>query len=62
MAADKIGVEDLGMNTGALIDCAGRVGVASVVGGDCGGALSDGDGRFYKFSGSLYGKSGGGGT
>ena len=39
MAADKIGVEDFGMNTGALTDCAGRLGVASVMGGDCGGAL-----------------------
>jgi len=27
------------MNTGALTDCAGRLGVASVMGGDCGGTL-----------------------
>jgi len=39
VAADKIGVDDFGMNTGALTDCAGRVGVASVDGGDCGGTL-----------------------
>ena len=36
---DKIGVDDFGMNTGALTDCAGRVGVASVDVGDCGGTL-----------------------
>ena len=39
VAACKIGVEDLGTNTGALTDCAGRLGVASVVGGDCGKTL-----------------------
>lgn len=39
VAVDKVGVEDLGMNTGALTDCAGRLGVASVVGGDCGNTL-----------------------
>ena len=45
MAADRIGVEDLGINTGALTDCAGRPGVASVLGGDCGGTLFDEDGK-----------------
>ena len=45
MAADKIGVEDLGMNTGALTDWAGRLGVPSAVGGDCGGTLFDEDGK-----------------
>jgi hypothetical protein len=39
VAVDKIGVEDLGTNTGALTDCAGRLGVASVDGGDCGETL-----------------------
>ena len=39
VAVDKIGVDDFGTNTGALTDCAGRVGVASVGGGDCGGTL-----------------------
>lgn len=39
VAAGKIGVEVFGTNTGALTDCAGRLGVASVVGGDWGGIL-----------------------
>jgi len=39
VAVDKIGVDDFGTNTGALTDCAGRVGVASVDGGDRGGTL-----------------------
>lgn len=59
-ADDKIGVEDLGMKTGALTDCAGRLGAASVVGGDCGGRLSDekgqNDGKIYKFRGSTCGR------
>ena len=48
MAADKIGVEDFGTNTGALTDCAGRVGAASVIGGDCGGRLFGEDGKGYR--------------
>lgn len=39
VAADNVGVEDFGTKTGALTDWAGRVGVASVTGGDCGGTL-----------------------
>lgn len=53
MAADKIGVEDFGINTGALTDCAGRVGVVSPGCGDCGGTLfsegGESDGRFPRF-------------
>lgn len=45
VAVDKSGVEDFGTNTGALTDCAGRLGVASVVGGDCGGTLFGEDGK-----------------
>ena len=56
VAADKIGVEDFGTNTGALTDCAGRLGVASVVDGDCGGMLVwlvriGGDGWSFQGSG-----------
>ena len=39
VAADKVGVEDFGTNTGALTDWAGRAGAVSVAGGDCDGTL-----------------------
>lgn len=53
VAADRIGVDDFGTNTGALTDWAGRVGAVSwvgVVGEDCGRTLpvedEKNDGKF----------------
>ena len=39
VVTNKVSVVDWGANTGASTGCAGRLDVASVVGGDCGGIL-----------------------
>ena len=56
VAADKVSVVDWRTNTGASTGCAGRLDVASVICGDCGGILFGEDKkRGERYRGFRYG-------